>query len=348
MADQGNQAPLESAGSASVAKQTHEPATSQPTRAQVARTYQMRTEIPAIPDVKSVNFAQLDVDDKSAGNFSYKTTLLDKGLIGYWRPRNTTASAITVINLDPVIYFQGIEETLTRVLTRYNERKSDSDTASRTDRVQSIATELAKGCAVMTYLKLRNIILADIPGSQNVTLIMKPRINDDLPLPAGFAFAIQQLGTVNVADGPIELIVAPSFPTLGHTFGIPTAHQPWNAYAYAEAVEYAKDLGLKFAMIDLKKKEGTAWWLFRQDYEAVTHNFRLYCPIPETNFTKSMVVTHCLWLNGYELDPRRHFVDQAALGPEDYGYMLRRPHHGINVSSYDAITAEAPEVIDNV
>nr|GLL21453.1 Coat Protein [Ipomoea trifida] len=88
-----------------------------------------------------------------------------------------------------------------------------------------------------------------------------PRTSDALVIPVGFAFAIQQLGIVNVADTLNETIYIPCF-LMRATLMAYDQLNHWNPNAYAEAVEYARPLGMRFHIVDLKK-DGTTWWLFR-------------------------------------------------------------------------------------
>lgn len=318
-----------------------------PSRSAVGTTFQMRSELPALPSTANITFQQSTADDKSAGNFNYTTALLEQGFLGYWRRRQDTAFTITPVYIQPMMYYNGILDTLTGVLVRLLTLKSELDLTTMNERVAHIARTLTCGCCVMTFLKLRNILISELPNNRETNNLKKPRISDALALPSGFAFAIQQLGIVNVADSVQEQIFAPTFPNVGHTLGIPDElNLSWNPHAYAEAVEYARTLGMKFAILDLKKKDGSAWWLFRQVYlEGI---FELHCPIPETNFTKSMAVTHSLWLQDTAGDPSRTFVDLTPVGNDSFMIMMRQPHPGINLSSYEAISTEAPEVVSNV
>nr|QRG29181.1 putative CP [Alloteropsis cryptic virus 2] len=322
--------------------------TGQPSRARVGTIFQMRSELPAAPTDMALHLKTPAVDDKSAGNFNYTAALLERDQIGFWRDREDCAAKVTSIELKPIGYYHGIRSTLEASLCRLLKLKTELEKSTFEDRVTRTAQTLATGCCVMTYLKLRLITLSENFDAWESSTIRRPRVSDDLAIPAGFAFAIQQLGYVNVLDTPKEVIYAPRFPKEGHQFGLPTepGYPPWNPNAYAEAVEYARALGMQFATVDLKKKEGTAWWLYRQSYEEGI--FELHCPIPETNFTNSMTATHALWLDDKNADPSRTFVDLSPLGKDVFAIAMRNPHPGINITCFEAISGEAPEVVANV
>lgn len=347
MADQEN-APVDASTGSSPSKITtaaKPPNTS--TRAPVASKFQMRTEVPTLPRESVIAFVPSAVDDKSAGNFDFTTELLEKGFIGYWRRRSDASYSPVPVEIYPAVYYSGIRDTLAASLSRLFQLKTQLPGDTIVDRIDTTAHTLACGCCLMSYLKVRNLVTTELPTRHASISLRKPRVSDQLALPTGFAFAIQQLGIVNVADSVREQIYVPCFPEAGHTSGIPTEHAPlWNPNAYAQAVEYARSLGMTFAMVDLKKKDGTAWWLFRQAY--ADQVFELICSLPEVNFTPAMAITHALFLNGNAADPSRLFVNLEPLGAETYGIMMRTPHTGINVSSYEAISQEAQEVVSNV
>lgn len=108
-----------------------------------------------------------------------------------------------------------------------------------------------------------------------------------------------------------------------------------------EAVEYARILGMQFTVVDVTKKRGTAWWLLRPVYSE--EFFQLQCSLPETNFTDSMALTYTLFMPSEPANPTKEIFDLAPLGQATYGSMLRNPHTGINVSTFEAIELKAAE-----
>ncbi|KAK3034357.1 hypothetical protein RJ639_032255 [Escallonia herrerae] len=117
-------------------------------------------------------------------------------------------------------------------------------------------------------------------------------------------------------------------------FGLPQGSK-WSAPLYAQAVEYAKSLGLQFTTVDLNGKLGSSWWLYKQNVEE--DFFSLDCIIPEDNYTPETAVLHTLWCINEESGFDNEFVDLSPLGTHVYGSMLRNPHAGINLDTYFAI-----------
>nr|GLL21456.1 unknown [Ipomoea trifida] len=103
---------------------------------------------------------------------------------------------------------------------------------------------------------------------------------------------------------------------------------------------------MRFPIVDMKKKDGATWWLFRQHFaEGI---FKLQCPLPKVNFTKAMVVTHAQFLNGELANPSRAFVNLAPLFNDSFGVMMRSFHLGIHMSFYEVISQDANDVVSNV
>ncbi|XP_022635923.1 uncharacterized protein LOC111241564 [Vigna radiata var. radiata] len=185
-------------------------------------------------------------------------------------------------------------------------------------------------------MKLRALALTDVPSRCDSGGLERPRDVTDLPIPTPFAFAIQQLGIVKSADLQYDLKVVPCKPQTGFRFGQPTGTL-WNPNAYQQAVEFARNLGMRFTIVDTTVKEGTAWWLFQQDYAEDV--FQLTCPYPETNFTEMMTLPHSLYLNNEGPNPSNPISDlTGAPHTGNFGIMMQSPHHGINISTFKAIS----------
>lgn len=312
----------------------------------VGRSYQLKTEVPSVPATLDQSSQQLALDLPASGNQAYTIEMKDKGIIGLHFDRAKTAPIPEMLEIDPNAFFYGIRNTLHGVLLRLHRLKTQLSDQDFAPRAEELATTLSTGCSLVAYLKIRSIILSECQEKYSPTNLRRPRASADLPIPQAFAFAIQQLGTVNVADLPYERKLMPCFPMSGHLYGIPPG-SAWNPNAYAMAVEYARSLGMRFQIVDLKVKNGSAWWLFRQYYEDGI--FELQAPLPEVNFTDSMAVTHTLFLNGQNPDPSNPFVDLSIFPINDeYGVFLQNPHPGINLSTYEAIGETAQEVWSNV
>ncbi|KAA8548732.1 hypothetical protein F0562_000416 [Nyssa sinensis] len=48
-------------------------------------------------------------------------------------------------------------------------------------------------------------------------------------------------------------------------FGLP-ADSAWSVAVHAQAVDYTKSLGMQFSTVDLGMKQGSAWWLYDEEY----------------------------------------------------------------------------------
>ncbi|KAI3897605.1 hypothetical protein MKW92_022148 [Papaver armeniacum] len=231
-------------------------------------------------------------------NPQFTAELIAEGRLGLFRPRARTPTPVTI---NVTNYRDSIYQTLEAAMNRLLRKKTLFRTQNTADRVSQAAEYLADGCCLMTYMKLRALIFLDFPNRYNSISLRRPKSCTDLPIPAPFAFAIQQLGAVN----------------------------------------YARKLGMQFAVVDVTKKRGTAWWLLRPVYSEEC--FHLQCSLPETNFTDSMALTYTLFMPSEPANPPKEMFDLAPLGQATYGSMLRDPHTGINVSTFEAIELKAPE-----
>ncbi|UYL83188.1 MAG: coat protein 1 [Allium deltapartitivirus] len=339
-------APSESKGSSPDAKTTVKSPTDVSDRPSVGTTFRMRAEIPTEPEARETAIYPDATDLPAAGNPDYTIELKDEGRLGDFYPRDKVTAKATAFYINVRNFYSGIRETIYGALQRLFRVKTTLGDADFLTRIDSISDSLAAGCCLTAYLKVRDILFLVRSGEPSPFSLRRPRADTDLAIPSAFAFAIQQLGIVHVADLDSDLHVFPCFPQTGHRFGIPT-DVIWNPNEYAQAVEYARNLGMRFSVVDLSVKYGSAWWLLRQYYE--DDLFELRCTYPETNFTDQMAITHSLFLNGSSVNPTNAiitFADQTTTG--NYGSMLRDPHPGINVSSFEAIAETASEVWSHV
>lgn len=315
-------------------------------RATVGTKFSMRTEHPTEPGQQESAFKHPSSDQSSVGNPALTIELKEHGMSGYFYPRDRVISQAEAFEINPDNLFQGIYATIYSALDRLFQQKTELGDAQYQNRIVQSSAALAGGCCLTAYLKVRPLRFTEDPSEIDLNSLERPRAEQNLPIPTAYAFAIQQLGLVRIVDLSTDLRVYPRFPDTGHNYGIPSA-QPWNPNQYARAVEYARSLGLKFNIVDLKEKTGTAWWLLKQTFEK--SKFSLKCTYPETNFTNQMAITHCLFLLGERPDPTNAIIklsDSTTTG--DYGSMLRRPHDGINVSAFEALSDIAPEVWQHV
>lgn len=223
-----------------------------------------------------------------------------------------------------------------------------SNNTNITNRLTQVSNQLANGACIATYLKLRALIFTEFPDRYTSAYLKRPEGVTDLPVVvAPFAFAIQQLGTVNISNLTHLARYVPVVPPTGHQYGLPN-NQVWDPKAYAQAVEYATKVGLHFNVVDLNLKTGTAWWLLRQHFSE--DMFELKLPFPEVNYTSVMAVTHSLFLltDHEDLDPSNAIFDLTPCGESDYGYILRDPNPGINVTTFVTIDENARQIVSNV
>lgn len=314
-------------------------------KAAVGNVFQLRSEKPTEPPTLDMAFAQLDVPNTSVGNIEFTAELKDEGKLGLFLPRDRARQAPVEVTLNVTAFHTGIANTIANSMTHLLQSKTEFNDAELQVRITTTSLQLADGACLIMYLKLRSLITIELPGRYNQQNLKRPKVVTDLPVIAPFAFAIQQLGAVNIANLQSEARYVPVLPAEGHRFGIPNARR-WNPNAYAQAVDYARSLGLHFNVVDLKKKSGTAWWLLRQHYE--DNIFELKLPFPEVNFTSSMALTYTLFLNSQVEDPTNQLFDLTPCGNSDYGYILRDPHQGINVTTFETIDDSAKEIVSNV
>ncbi|ABC73696.1 putative coat protein [Fragaria chiloensis cryptic virus] len=314
-------------------------------KAAVGATFKLQsrqpTEPPAIPSV----FAQSQSLNDSVGNPDFIAQLRDEGMYGLFLPRDRARRTPTPVTLRPLTYFQSIERTISQSMFHLLQTKTEFNNDDAIQRINTIAEQLAIGACLATHMKLRALIHLDFPDRYNIGSLKRPKTITDLPVVAPFAFAIQQLGYVNIANLTEERRYVPVLPETGHTFGIPTGHN-WNPNLYAQAVDYARKFGLHFNVVDYTKKQGTAWWLLRQHFEDGI--FELQLPLPEVNFTSSMALTLSLFLNAEEVNATSEIFDLTPVGADIYGYIMREPHLGINVSTFEVIDESAKEIVSNV
>ncbi|GMI96611.1 hypothetical protein HRI_003330400 [Hibiscus trionum] len=299
----------------------------------IGKSFQLRTEVPAMPAYIGPTFAQATIDDLAAGNHAYTLELKKRGILGHFFDPDQIPALPRVVYINVDAYFTGIRNTIFGALKHILKLKTSLTDGEPFTRADTMSTFLAQGCVVITYLKVQAITYS-YPFLQNANSLRRPPSSADLPILTPFAFAIQQLGIVKVADLPQEQIVVPAFPETGHKYGLPN-NQPWDPNAYLLAYEYARNLGMRFSIVDLKSKAGSAWYLFRQYY--ANDCFELQCTIPEVNFTDSMVVAHTLFLSD-ENDPTNVIFNLADFGTTHYGMMVINPHRGINLSSFEAFS----------
>lgn len=307
----------------------------------VGSKYHLKREEPTLQQDLIPAYSAEESLDLSVGNHDYTVELKEEGNLGVFLDISQTYSEPTIVELNAGTFHGAIKDTLSEVLIRLLRTKTTLTDSELVLRADDIAENLATGCCVIAYLKMRAVHFIDAPTRADS--LRKPRVASDLPIPSPFAFAIQQLGAVTITDVLHEVRLVPAFASDSHSLGAPTGY-PWRPAAYAQSMEYARTLGLRFNIVDLAVKNGTAWWLLRGHYEDPI--FEYQCIYPEVNYTDSMAVTATLFLKNTEDDPSNDFVNLTNI-TTTYAVIMRNPHPGINVSSYLAIDETADEVWKN-
>ncbi|CDO45229.2 Coat Protein [Arhar cryptic virus-I] len=315
-------------------------------KASIGSTFRMKNEAPVAQKLVVALLDQETVDIPAAGNQNYIIELKEKGILQHRFPRDRISTVCEPIPMNMQNLFTGALITIRASLTRLLQLKTQLGDEDYETRLDVVATNLAIGCNLVTFMKLRALALTDVETRHNADGLRRPRAIADVPIPTAFAFAIQQLGIVNIADLTHELKFVPCLPQPGYQFGLPQT-LTWNPNAYQQAVEYARSLGMRFSIVDTTVKEGTAWWLFEQSYNE--NVFELMCPYPESNFTEMMALAHSLYLAGDEADPSNTLLNVEDMPHGgNYGIMMQFPHLGIHLSSFEALSEAASDIWSNV
>nr|WNN27078.1 coat protein 2 [Morus alba cryptic virus 2] len=308
------------------------------------KPFHLKYEIPSEPVAVDPAFAQLAVDDLSAGNHAYTIDAKEKGILGLFLDRENTRPYPTRIPIFPSVLHNAVSRTVEGYIHRTLQQKGTLKDEAIITRAKTNADIIADGCLIMIYLKCRAITVSEDSQNFSPSNLGRPRVGTDHVVPTAIAYAIQQLGIVHAADLPTDDKFIPHFPEDGHRHGVPIT-RVWNPNAYYEAVEYCKDLGMQFSVVDLKVKRGSAWWLLRPFIKEGI--FELQCPLPEVNFTDSMALAYSLFLPSEPGITTETLFNIFSL-KKTYGTLMRNPHTGINLSSFEALAEVAEKIWTNV
>nr|UHA47118.1 hypothetical protein [Raphanus sativus cryptic virus 2] len=273
------------------------------------------------------------------GNKNYEFSLRMDGRLGFAMDRSRTAFPEVNCSLNRNHFHDGIRKVLVQILSEMARLKQDLSDADIVDRVNSVALILAYGVGTMAYLKLRAINL--LRPNEASKFLTKPKVPDHFEIPTPFAFAISQLGVVEVSSLSRRMICYPTADLADASSHLCENKRFWSQTAYAEAVRYAKYLGMSFSTVDLDIKVGSSWWLFKPDLTDGLLSLR--CPLPEDNYTLAGATVYMLFYHDVGSDPAIDLFDVTALGTNDYGSFIRNPRDGFNATAYYAISSEGSD-----
>lgn len=193
--------PTESHGSSPKATRTSMPAKSAPVQmSAIGKPIPLKTEIPHMPTTMEPAFAQADVDDLAAGNQSFTVDAKDRGHLGVFIDRALAKPKMLAVPINGPRLHTAIVETLEAWILKTLKLKQElTDTTARI-RAHDAAHTLADGCIIMMYLRTQSILISDVQSSYDETNLNRPRVQDNLVISGPYAYAIQQLGIVHVAD----------------------------------------------------------------------------------------------------------------------------------------------------
>lgn len=273
------------------------------------------------------------------GNKNYELSLRLDGRLGFCMDRSRTARPEVNCSINRANFHDGAFEVIRHVLIELSRLKQDLSDTEINLRVDSVALMLAYGVDTMAYLKLRAINL--LRPNETSKFLSKPKVPDHFEIPTPFAFAISQLGVVEVSSLSKRMICYPTADLADAQQHLCVHKRNWSQTAYAEAVRYAKHLGMDFSTVDLDVKVGSSWWLFKPDLTDGLLSIR--CPLPEDNYTLAGATVFMLFYHDVGSDPALTLFNLVSLDDADFGSFIRNPRDGFNASAYYAISKEGSD-----
>ncbi|DAZ87289.1 TPA_asm: coat protein [Arceuthobium sichuanense virus 5] len=338
-----NPAPLETeSGTAKEgSKQDESPAVKIPSvdASKTSNVKSRKTEIPTQQAHDPKVYETSRTDEAAIGNPKMIYALKREGMLGVFYDRVNTVRTPTLIPLLHSNYYESIESTMYNILYRALLKKMYLNLTEVDDTASRVAKVLTTGIMIATYLKLRNVNYFDSRCTDRFQQV--PKVPAPLEVPRPYALAISQLGRFKSSGAVEEGYYSPTISVDAPTFLIMQGSF-WSSSIYTQAMEFAKNLGLKFSTPDLGVKMGSSWWLYKPVQEQ--NHFRLSCLIPEENFTVTTAVLRTLFCSNGTGGVLSELFDLASLGAVDYGSMLRNPPAGVDQSTYNAIDEEPSEM----
>lgn len=296
-----------------------------------ATTSRPRTELPAEPFNPYQPFSR-EVE-APIGNPKAQLSLRLEGQVGLFYNRDDTTRVPTLVELNMTNYRAAAYRVLISVIGQEMLKHKPLDITSMQNVINNLADTLADGITVMTYCKLRNVNYMDDRVAARFR--RTPKVPSPFEVPLPFAYAISQLGHIKISGLPRELFYAPTTPAgADENFCLPQGHI-WIPSRYAQQVDYAKTLGLKFAPVDLTVKMGSSWWLYRPTTVGTIE--QLQCPFPEENFTESTAMLAMLFCIAPDAGLHNPIVAPDAFGNDNFGSMARLDTPQIAVNFYYAV-----------
>lgn len=272
----------------------------------------------------------LAVGNKAA-EFIYST----EGSLGYRPFVKDLYTEPTFIELNPANISTAVVKVLHSEIADRLMKKGD---VANTD-IEQWSLEwsiiMTQSVMLVIYQKLRH--LHRLIAIQADRFVTKVNVTGDLEIPVPYAFCVQQLGHVKIADLTKEKWVVPTYPEGISHFGT-TPGQGWSHARHSRVVTRMKEIGIACTAVDVKKMKGSTWWLYRQ--VQVGDSVRLTCPLPEVNFHEDGAILHSLFLGGEETVTVNRIATLTPLGNSNFGLMLQNPSAGIQFCSFRALLEE--------
>ena len=232
-----------------------------------------------------------------------------------------------------------VHRVLRVVIERLLWLKGHIEVADIATTANDLAITLSNGVMIMTYMRLRRI--NSLEATQLTKFCKRPKVPDNLEVPAPYALAISQLGKLEASSLEEIVTYKPTISSDTTNFCLPTTVM-WNTAKYLQAVEYGKSINMTFDKVNLVSPLGSSWWLYRPNQ--TDGLFSLQCTLPEDNYTEATAVLHTLYCYNATSGPFNEICDLSPVDNHNYGTMLRNPHADIAVSTYFAIE-DAPETV---
>lgn len=323
----------ESAGSSPSGSRKTRPR-GQPSQPEPSQFEEARPNVSKVPHSVRDAIHDAPTNEFVVGNKSAEFIYATEGVLGYKPFVKDLYTEPTYVEL----LSDNIRRSITRVLISEIrdrlERKRDVAPGDVREWSDEWASVMADSIMIVIYQKLRNIhkILAHHSGRFSA----KVNVSGDLEIPLPYAYCIQELGHVRIADLTKEMFVVPTYPK-GTGFGLSAAID-WTHAKHNRVVRSMKDIDISFAAVDVRKVKGSTWWLFQQIQ--IGSSVRLVCPLPEVNFREGGAVLHSLFLTGEAQVIVNEIADLKDIVGQTYGIMLQSPPPGIQYCTFRALCSE--------
>lgn len=295
----------------------------------------------AEPNVPTANKPPREVTERApaeliaVGNKATEFIYSTEGSLGYRPFVKDLYTEPTFIELNPERIARAVQFVLESEIRDRLTKKGDITYGDVDQWSQDWAETMTHSVLLVIYQKLR--VIHRLIAIQRNRFIAKVNVTGDLEVPVPYAFSVQQLGHVKIADVSKEMLVVPTYPENTLNFGTNPAIS-WSHAKHNRVVQRLKEIGIACTAIDVKKVKGSTWWLFRQVQTG--SSIRLTCPLPEVNFHEDGAVLHSLYLRGEDRVLVNEIANLGPLGNNTYGLMLQNPVSGIQLCSFRALLEE--------